>query len=271
MRNVWMAAVLVCVVLASGAFAQGTLFTPRSLGMGSAVIGIADDGGAWFQNPAGLAGLNLTAEEPKLRANDIIATYGQADAHSCGLTWSGFEPSTAKGVGAGYCDAGGGHKVLGAGFGLNVPELPLAWGMNFIYDEPGGVLATTTQFDLGLLYRLARANAAPIRAGLVVRDLSNSSGNGLMFDLGIAWPATDRFLVAIDAIDVTNRADNLVNFGTEFRFGEQGEWTLRAGSNDSVMTLGAGYAFPRNSFRLDAAWADTDVNATWTAGVGLTF
>ena len=55
MKSAWIVVVAVCVVLTSAAFAQ----TPRQMGMGGAAIGVADDAGAWFQNPAGLGALNV--------------------------------------------------------------------------------------------------------------------------------------------------------------------------------------------------------------------
>jgi hypothetical protein len=265
MKHVWMVAVLVCVVLTSAAFAQ---FTPRQLGMGNTATAIADDGGAWFQNPAGLGGLNVACEENKKWANDIIGFGGDSSDSFFGVTWSGFEPAKAKGFGAGYVD-GGNTKIFGAGYGQNWKSSPLSVGVNVLRNDPD-VGDSDTFFNIGFLYKFARPDADPIRAGLVISDVTDASDNGPFFNIGVAWPVNDQLLLAVDVNDLTDEVDSNFDFGAEYLFGKQYEWAVRAGSADGDLTLGGGYAFA-NNWRIDAAWADTDVDKTWTVGAGLNF
>lgn len=266
MKYVWMVAVLVCVVLTSSAFAQ--LATPRAMGMGNAATAVADDAGAWFQNPAGLAGLNVAAPEGKDWANDVIGAYADYGDTGFGVTWSGFQPAKGQGFGAGYVDAGD-TKYLGAGFGMNWKDSPLAWGVNVLRNDPDAG-SSDTLFNIGLLYKAARTDAAPVRVALVVNDVTDETNNGPWFDLAVAWPATDKLLIALDAIDVTDEFDSTFNFGAEYVCGATNEWALRAGSNDSDLTLGAGYKFG-NNWRADFGWADTAGDSVWTVGAGLNF
>lgn len=267
MKYVWMVAVLMCVVLTSSAFAQ---FTPRQLGMGNAATAVADDGGAWFQNPAGLGSLNVACQENKKWANDIIGFGGDSSDSFFGGTWSGFMPEKAQGFGAGYVDDSF-TKMWGAGFGMDWGKTPFSVGINFLQNDPDDDCVDSSTFvDLGFMYKFARADADPVRVGLVVQDLFDDSDNGPFFNFGIAWPVNDQLLLAADIVDLSDQIDSRFNVGAEYLFGTQHEWAARAGAVDGDLTLGAGYAFA-NNWRIDAAWADTDVDSTWTVGAGLNF
>jgi len=268
MKYVWMVAVLVCVVLTSSAFAQDVLYTPRSLGMGTSSVAVADDAGAWFQNPAGLASLGVAAPAGKLWANDAIGAYADDGNTNWGATWAGALPSKGLGVGAGYMDLSTG-KDYGAGFGMKCKTIPLAWGVNILRNDPDGGTATTS-FSAGLMYKFVGPVTGPITAGVVARDVSNEFGGGCTFDLGVAAPVMDKLSLAVDAIDVTSKVHSFINFGAEYKLGENNEWTARAGAWDGNLTLGAGYVLPAN-WRLDAAWADTAGHSTWTVGAGFGF
>jgi hypothetical protein len=265
MKYVWMVAVLMCVVLTSSAFAQ---FTPRQLGMGNTSTAIADDGGAWFQNPAGLGSLNVACQPDKTWANDIIGFGGDSFDSFFGATWSGFQPAKRQGFGAGYID-GGNVKIFGGGFGMDIKNSPFSVGAAVEWFDPDGGDSDTI-VNLGGMYRFERADADPVRVGLVISDLFDQSDNGPFFDLGIAWPVNDQLLLAGDIVDLTDEIDAQINFGAEYLFGTEREWALRAGAVDGDLTLGGGYAF-RNNWRIDAAWADTDIDSTWTVGAGLNF
>jgi hypothetical protein len=266
MKYVWMVAVLMCVVLTSSAFAQ---FTPRQLGMGNAAIAVADDGAAWFQNPAGLGGLNLACEDKKAWANDVIGSYIDSANNGLDLTWSGWQPKSAMGFGAGVMDIDNFGKFVGAGFGMNVKKSPFSLGANIIKIDPD-LGDSQTRFNLGLLYKFAVANADPIRAGLVLEDLTDESSNGPFLHAGVAWPVNKQLMLAMDIIDVTDEVDTTFNFGGEFLFGQQYEWAVRGGLRDGDLTLGAGYAFDA-TWRLDAAFADTDGDNILSIGAGLSF
>jgi hypothetical protein len=268
MKYAWMVAVLVCVVLTSCAFAQDINFTPRSLAMGTASVAVANDAGAWFQNPAGLASLNVAVPAGKQWANDVIGAYADSGDSAWGFDWAGSLPSQGIGVGAGYADLSD-SKDYGVGFGMKFKTLPLSWGVNVVRNDPDA-FDTTTYFNAGLMYKFVGPKAGPITAGLMVNDISNEFGGGTTFTLGLAAPVIDKLSLAVDAIDITSKIHSMINFGAEYKLGEKSEWTVRAGDWDGDLTLGAGYALP-NNWRLDAAWADTTGDATWTVAAGFAF
>lgn len=263
MKHTW-AVVLVSCLVVSAAFASGSVSvtTARSLGMGEAVIGVADDAAAWYQNPAGLASLNAPVLEGKQWGNDIMATWGQVDMGDTydgwALDWSGWQPAKNMGVGAGYTDEDGG-KVFGAGFGMGIKDMPLSVGVNVVRNDPD-MGDGTTLFNLGALYKFAQPEKAPIKVGLTIEDITDETDNGPFFNVGVLWPATPKLGIAVDITDITDQSDNgpYLNAGAEYVFGTNSEWTARVGcvddgdSND--LTVGVGYKAPK--FRVDVAYAD---------------
>jgi len=262
----------VCVVLTSAAFAQ---FSPRSIGMGSAGIGVADDAIAWAQNPAGLGALDLKCQENKLWAADVIGAYGHMNDNSAwSVSGSGWQPAMGMGVGAGYLNVQDSSTAIGAGFGMALKQMPLSLGASVKSVNPDGPGDTNTLIDVGAMYKFPQPLNAPIRVGLVARDITDQVKTS--FDVGIAWPATPKCLVAVDVVDL---ADDLgfgarFNAGVEYKFGQMNEWTARIGEFDNgdsnKLTLGAGYALA-NNWRLDAAWADGEGSSTWSVGAGVGF
>lgn len=257
-----------CVVLTSAAFAQ---ISPRSMGMGGTGVGVANDGVAWGQNPAGLGALDLKAPEGKTWGNDAIGAYadsGSSDAWSA--SWSGWQPAEAQGFGAGYADNDY-SKMFGAGFGMALKNSPLSFGVN-VYSVDPDMGSSKTYFDLGAMYQFVQPEKAPIRVGLVARDIADEVQT--TFDLGVAWPAAPDWLVAVDILDVTDEFNTAFNAGLEYKFGDLMEWTARIGEvdngTDNNLTLGAGYAFA-NNWRVDAGWVDTDGDSTWSVGAGFGF
>lgn len=271
MKSTWVVAVLVCVVLASGVWAQTTA---RSLGMGGTGIGVADDAAAWFQNPAGLGALNIPAAEGKTWGNDVAGEYvdwGDTDAWA--LDWSGWQPNKLMGFGAGVADDEDYATYFGAGFGMNYKQTPFSFGISALFEDPD-TGDSNTYFDLGLMYRFAQPEKQPIRVGLVISDITDETDNGPFFDLGVAWPATDKLLIAADATDLTDEVDFQFSAGAEYKFGVNSEWAARIGAMDNGdghdLTLGLGYKFV-NNWRLEAAFVDADPDSTWSIGAGVTF
>jgi len=280
MKSVWVVAVVVCVVLSSAAFAQ---ITPRHLGMGGAGIGVADDAAAWYQNPAGLAALKVPVLEGKKIGIDAVGTYADYDeADAWAIDVSGWDPAKRIGAGVGYSDIEEASSMFGFGVGVAIKNTALTVGANVMFvdnDLMGSSPASTTDDDptwlnLGFLYKFEQPEKAPIRAGLVIADLADESDNGPFLDLGIAWPATDKLLVAVDVTDITDEVDVEINGGVEYIMGKNNEIALRAGlmdnGDDHDLTLGAGYSFP-NGFRVDAAYLNADWDETWSVSVGKNF
>lgn len=288
-RSLLMVGVL-CLVVTTGAFAQA--ITPRALGMGTAQTGVADDAAAWFYNPAGLAALNVPVPEGKEWGHDALGFWSEykiksssyADPissqssssssswNTLGGTWSGWRPDRLMGVGAGVVDIEDTSTSIGAGIGWASKSNPLSWGLSLVHHNPDNASGKLL-VDIGVMYRFAQPNRAPIRLGLVGRDVTDQYD--FMLDFGAAVPATEDLLIAIDVLDVTGSSPDgpYVNGGVEYTMGRQGEWKLRAGINDTGsdrnLCLGAGYNWTQ--WRMDIAWSDIDSGDLWSLGLGRNF
>jgi len=270
MKYTWAVVVALCLVV-SGAWASGLGFnTARSLGMGGAVNAVADDAAAWFQNPAGLANLNAPAVEGKTWGNDIMLTYskldsGSSDVDGWGLTWSGWQPEKAMGVGAGYVNSDY-ESMLGAGFGMALKNSPLSWGVNVVNHDPDSGDSSTI-FNIGLMYKFMQEDKAPVRVALMAEDITDEWDEGVWFNLGVLWPVTEKVSLAVDVDDVTDQSDSSPFFsaGAECTFGTNNEWTGRVGvmdtGEDHELTAGVGYAAKNWKFAFgyadiaDGQWA----------------
>jgi hypothetical protein len=117
------------------------------------------------------------------------------------------------------------------------------------------------------------ADRAPIRLGLTATDITDRSGVGPLWNVGLGWNATKNLLVAVDAVDLSDETGNgvMVSGGIEYCLNEADrQWFGRAGlmddGNDHQLTLGAG--FHGQNWHVDFAWIDGDPSSTWTAGIG---
>lgn len=286
MKSAWIVAVLLCVVVVSGASAQVlsnfttiTGITARTMGMGNVGIAVADDAAAWLQNPAGLASLNIPCPEGKLWANDIVGTWSDLDELTgLGLTWSGFQPAKGIGFGAGISDVEDIGTFYGAGFGMNIGTSPFSAGVTVQRTNFDVSIDDETLFNLGLMYNLPLAERAPVRLGLVVEDITDETDMGPFFNFGAAWYATPALLLAADVVDLTDETDDgpFFNLGAEYAFGTDMAWKARAGLVDSLLsnghdlTLGVGYKFV-NNWRLDAAWQDFGGSDVLSVSAGYSF
>jgi len=278
------AAAIVCVVLASGAWAQGIAgLTTRAAGMGGAGIGVADDGAAWFQNPAGLAALNVACPEGAEYASDAMFSYFNTDGDNAyDLTWSGWKPSGNYGAGAGYFDPAGDGHAFGVGFGAGFKNMPLSLGFN-VLDVDAGIPPvspgmhiddTRTLINAGLMYLFGSAKN-PFRIGVTANDCTNELSSSVIWNAGASWMPVNHFLIAVDVLNLTEEMDQDAQFsgGAEYGFsaGDGRTIFLRAGvlddSNDSNLTLGVGYRHAE--WHADFAWMDGEEDSTWSAGLGV--
>lgn len=311
MKSAWVVAVLVCVVLAGSAWAQlPVAFSPRGMAMGGAGVAVADDSSAWFQNPAGLAALNLSCREGKSWANDVSASYisfGGVDStpfdsfDAFRASWSGFMPEKGVGVGAGYANVDDLGTLVGAGVGTKIGNTGLSLGLNITNLDPAFVgVPDETLLNLGAMYLINQgADKAPIRVGVTVNNVTAEDLFGVPWDpvfvnFGVAWPITNDLLIAVDLTDLTEELNDLipimpgmqVNGGIEYRFGSNREWAIRGGiinlpvpTVDTQFSAGVGYSFGR--YHVDAAWVSPiessalppiiDFNPTWSVGAGMSF
>jgi hypothetical protein len=270
MKSVWVVAVL--IVVAGGAWAQIPGITPRAIGMGGAATGVADDAGAWMQNPAGLAALNVMCPEGATWGHDVIAAYANIDdADAFGITWGGMKPENRFGAGAGWINLDGDLNVFGAGAGMAIGQSPFSAGASFaVFDPDGG--DSEIAWNVGLMYRVLREEKAPIRLGMTINDISDEFG-GAFWNFGASGMLTEDLLAAVDVLDLSDEVETTINAGLEYTTGNADEWKLRAGlfdtGDDHEITLGVGYAKPDSRWRVDFGWANTDPEDLWTLGVGV--
>lgn len=279
MKHAWVvAAVVLCLVMSSAWAFEFSLRTARSLGMGDAVVAVANNGAAWYENPAGLGSLMVTPREGSSWGADAIATFGRADSgpqdyDMWQLTVSGRQPEKQWGLGAGVGDLEDNGKAAGVGYGSSFRDSAFSWGANVIWNDPDSADDFTT-LNLGLMYLVEQPKNDALRLGMRVRDLTDESDIGPLFDVGVCWPATPLLNVMVDVIDITDESDSgpFFNVGAECNLGRHREWTIRAGALDSTnghdLTLGAGYS--SNNWRFDLGWADT-ADGTWMIDGGIAF
>lgn len=287
MKSAWVVVVLVCVLLAGSAWAQIPFgFTPRSMGMGFVGVGLADDSAAWFQNPAGLAGLDVPVQPGHEWANDLSASFikigGPGTTLDAGrISWAACKPSSNVGVGAGYANVNSVGRAIGAGVGAGVGIPGLSLGVNVVNLHAFGG-PDETLLNGGAMYRIMQGGGkGPIRVGFVATNLTNELGAPTFLNAGASWPITGQLTLAGDAIDLAGDALGVTfNGGAEFKFGPADRrWSIRAGmvdlglpGIDSQITAGAGLSSGR--WRVDGAWVQQLVsgfNSTWTIGGGLNF
>jgi hypothetical protein len=272
-------AVLVIVALTVSTVAMAQM-TPRSVGMGGAVVGVADDAAAWVNNPAGLPGIKLTAEPGGSWDGIATGSWGtnrgtKNDVVSLTASMK-RTPDTNWGVGVGYLDSERNFSALGAGFGYQFKDSPLSVGASLYRVDPDFVGASAeTAFDLGFMYSFAVEDREPVKVGLVVRDLTQDIFAKRTFDIGASWKVAPQWLVALDVEDITDEsnAGPFISGGVEYTFGTNMEWKARAGfaddGNDHNMTLGAGYDFGKWS--VDAAFVNIKGGDFWTVGGSIGF
>lgn len=274
MKLTWAAVVTCCLAWASFVGAQTVPNTPRAMGMGNAVIGVADDAGAWSQNPAGLGALHVATKGDGSWGNDIVVGFGEigpGNHNDVAINWSGWNPTSTVGFGAGY-NGMSRTETLGAGFGMGYKKTMFSWGIDVVRLK--NHCHSDTAFDLGTMYRFVRPGKASTRLGLKISDVTDSTYAGRQFSLGVSWAASEDLMLAVDVADISRQfADGpFINAGAEYRLGKSKQWSARGGVFDSgdghALTLGVGVVLPK--VRLDLAYMNTD-SSSWMVGAGFDF
>lgn len=272
-------AVLVIVALTVSTVAMAQM-TPRAVGMGGAVVGVADDAAAWIYNPAGLPNIKLTAEPGGSWDGLATGSWGtdrgtKNDVVSLTASMK-RTPDSNWGVGVGYLDSEKAFSTLGIGYGYQFKNSPLSVGASLYRVDPDFVGSKAeTAFDLGFMYSFRVENREPVKVGLVVRDLTQDIYAKRTFDAGASWKVNSQWLVALDITDLTDESNlgPFISGGAEYTFGTNMEWQARAGfADDGVdhnLTLGAGYDFGK--WTLDAAFVNIKGGDFWTVGGSIGF
>jgi hypothetical protein len=277
MKHLWIVAVLLCLGLAMGAWASPAILefefgalNARSLGMGFAGVGLADDAAAWYQNPAGLACLNVPVTEGAGWASDVQGSF--ADMFSTNfyaLNYAGWSPASKWGVGAGGVKPQDGDTLYGAGVGYGFGNSGFSLGANFMRSSGGG----STLVNAGALFQIKQEALPAARIGLRAWDVTNQEG-GPWYDLGVAWSPVKQFLVAVDAWDLTDEFGGgvTVNGGVEYKFGTSDAWKVRLGAADLdgyKLTYGLGYGMDK--WRVDVGYITAEGEHILAATAGLSF
>ena len=281
MKLRFVAVVLACVLLATGAWAQFAVgISPRVTAMGGAGIGVCNDAAAVYQNPAGLAALGVPVPDGASYGSQGLFGYANTDDHEGYImSLSGWKPSGGFGYGAAYANAEGGLLNLGptgshvfaAGLGGVIGNSPLSVGVNIL--SVGGK-GSGEYVTAGMLYRISQSgDRAPVRLGVTAFDIFDDTGSGPSWNVGVGWEAVKNLLVAVDASDLTDEIGNgvLVSGGVEYGLSDAAgrQYFLRGGlmdtGTDNVFTAGLGYK--SKDWHVDFSYVDTSPNSTWTVGL----
>jgi len=279
MKLRFVAVVLACVLLATGAWAQFAVgISPRVTAMGGAGVGVADDAAAWWMNPAGLAKLGVPVPDGAAYGTQALLGYvNQDDQDAYMLTLSGWKPSGGFGYGLGYANlqqpapiqAVDLQHVFGLGMGAALSSR-LAVGLNlasYTLADPFGGAFDMTEFGAGLMYR-----GGDFSVGLIADDIFDRFGDGTIWSLGAGWRATNNLLVAVDAYDLSDQWEDGVGVsgGVEYRMPDGNrQWFGRLGmmdaGDDHWLTVGVG--MQGRNWHVDFALVNSDPHSTWSIGL----
>lgn len=260
-------AALVALLIAVPSVAQNVWsFEARSLAMGNAVVGVADDSAAWLQNPAGLPYLQISPKSRMAWPMRISATTDAGlEVDTVGANASARDRAGRQGWGLGYWHLGdyelGPYISLsieryGAGYGARISD---EWSvgiavadLEMLWDIPPMVMPGQSQaaiaayngretiIDVGVMYRDV-TEAGTAKFGLVARDVADNMQSTV--DIGASFLSPEGLLLTTELRDATDAIDVAFNVGAEWRVSGLPELTLLAGLADGDATYGAGYDF----------------------------
>ncbi len=240
----------------------------RSMAMGRAFVGVADDASAAYWNPAGLA---------QLQRKDFVATYASlfgntgfgsinfaqptVDMGTFGiglvsLNTTGVPRRDLNGVEDGEFNASQMGLLLSNGYELG-SALSVGSSLKVIRQQVDTYAATGYGLDGSAMFRLSPT----IQIGAVVRNIlapkiklrSESETYPLDIRLGTKWQVTHKLLMAVDADKTTGRSLKPL-LGSEWQFNDL--IALRLGLNESEITTGLGLRY--KDWGLDYAFAYND-------------
>ncbi len=278
MRNAyWLVmTVALVVVMVAPAGAQ----TARSLAMGNAGVGVADDSVAWSQNPAGLPYLQPAPITLSPFPSHISGTIDlDSDVDTLGLNYSARLKGRTAGWGIGYWKMDMGNSDtdnLGAGYGMPFGQRGMSWGVALRRVETTSSGSQVEQVsstsndkfvgDIGVMFRQSLP-VSDLKVGLVARDVTDQFQS--TFDLGASVDLPAGVLVAADIVDITDEADTQFNIGAEWKPPLLSAVVVRGGLADGDVTLGAGYDL--GMIQVSLSWQDLDADSLTSATVSAVF
>lgn len=227
--------------------------TARYLALGGASIAVANDSSAVGTNPANLGQLDIglddgmTGMRPwSFEASGIFELCGDTDLW--GVTFAGTPVNSDWGVGAAYGDTTW-DDGWAVGFGKSVSPGNWSWGLSAV--DAGN----ETIYNGGLLFDLP--DGMDLKAGAVVRDLTDETDAGPYFDLGAKLRLQNTAMVALDIYDVTKELNTSFGAGIEYDLPNKPGWAVRGGVREyGLFSAGAGYS--ADAWRADLAWVEMD-------------
>lgn len=226
----------------------------RSLGMGGAFVGIADDASAIYWNPAGLANIN------NLSVSTMYSAGMEFD-RSYNFFGAGYNMKKFGVIGVGFINAGltdiqfydnDGAEDGSGDFSDNI--LYLGYAYKFKYFSAGfnakmlfvNVVDDYKENGFGMDFGIYSEPVRGFSVGLTAADLFTKVGDynaPHRLSLGIAFRPTSDLVFDIDAVKVKDE-DSYFNYGAEYGVDVMGDeyhdFLFRMGMNDGNVTLGFG-------------------------------
>jgi hypothetical protein len=274
------AALAVTVAAASGARAQDATAqtdffregsTARSFGMGNAFVAVADDIGAAYWNPAGLAllsGATFSTTRSTLDIFDLntqtlsfaAPVYGGVAALNfvyssiSGGIETEFDPITGRLVPVGTFEET--DSALSLSFGKEYREnLYLGGTLKHARQKVSRFSASGFGLDLAALYQYNDY----IRAGLVLQNVADMDigSDTIPFNVrvgaSIVVPQEPKLLIAV-SYETEYLNESVASIGAEYRFADN--LTARLGGNEDGLSAGLGVRFDK--FHLDYSFNRND-------------
>ena len=243
----------------------------RSLGMGRAHVAVADDAGATYWNPAGLA---------QLHRKDLVTLYSSLEEDTgfgfmgyaqptidwgtfglgiLNLRSTDFEKRDFNGVQVGTFDQNDVGILVSHGFKYR-NKLSLGSTIKVVRQEIDSINGTGFGFDLGFMWDMHRR----IKMGLSAHNLLapkiklNEESDEYPRDvrLGLAYTPSQNWLLTTD-LNQTQDRDLKFHFGTEWKIKQL--LALRTGINETEVTAGLGFTL--GDWTIDYAFGYNDAAA----------
>ena len=273
-RSLLVGALAMCLCAASAVYASDypqVGITARSIALGGALTGLADDASATFWNPSGIPGLQrqelLFSYANRyglgIKNSQVGYIFPLFERHAVGLNWTreGFSDGELS-------DA---FQIFNIAYGVQLHRsISLGLDGKFVFQSielDGSTLRSASGFgfDVGLLYTPKSAPLNRFRFGLTVQDVSGTSvrDNDAQAEEEVL-PQRLRAGVAfkpVESLSVSADVDDLFRLGAEYQ--PAASLVLRGGLNRDLnlpdgasksLAYALGFGLRYNSMRVDYAY-----------------